>query len=316
MAPYTIRHFLPEDASAVVELQRAYAHRYPGAAVIPGEVYFSPGFEDGQNIFCAVDETGRLCGYAPLYPALIETPGDEPHVIWAEIKTDPAVEPAQPLKDLLFEQVLVRARELAGRVPGHAAHLMFQYLPGETESITFVQGKGSIYAATVFRMVRDLTEEVPGVVCPPGIVLRRWRMESEAEQRAYVQARNECFPEAPVTLKNWQYFMQSPEWAVGAVLTAFDGDQVVGSVAVYWSEAEIRDTGWDVGFTEDIFVRPAWRGRGIARALVSAALVDLKQHGRQAARLEVKAENDQALRLYRSLGYQVVHESRLYRLPV
>jgi hypothetical protein len=47
-------------------------------------------------------------------------------------------------------------------------------------------------------------------------------MESEEEQQAYVQARNEVFSEEPVALADWQTFLQLPSWDPGTTFTAFD----------------------------------------------------------------------------------------------
>jgi ribosomal protein S18 acetylase RimI-like enzyme len=137
-------------------------------------------------------------------------------------------------------------------------------------------------------------------------------MESEAEQQAYVQAHNEAFPEAPLALGDWQHFMKSPQWAAGTSIAAFAGTEIVGSVTVYWDEAENRSREQKVGFTEHIFVRPAWRKCGIARRLILKGLIYLKEHGLHEANLEVLAQNREALRLYEGLGYCVTHESGLY----
>jgi ribosomal protein S18 acetylase RimI-like enzyme len=40
----------------------------------------------------------------------------------------------------------------------------------------------------------------------------------------------------------------------------------------------------------------------------------LKEHGREAAYLEVKASNQRALDLYYRLGYKLIDETRLYVL--
>src|SRR5215207_9957837 len=109
------------------------------------------------------------------------------------------------------------------------------------------------------------------------ITIRPWRMESEAEQQQYVRARNEYFPEAPVGLEEWRYFMQSPQWSVGTTFAAFDGDELAGNVAVFWDEAENQRFGNKMRFTEYIFVRPRWRGKSIARYLICAGLEHLKQ---------------------------------------
>ena len=52
MPSFTIRKFAAEDIPQVMALQQAYQQVYPQATVIPGEVYLSPGFAEGENIFC------------------------------------------------------------------------------------------------------------------------------------------------------------------------------------------------------------------------------------------------------------------------
>jgi ribosomal protein S18 acetylase RimI-like enzyme len=316
MKNITIRPMTMTDMNPLVDLQSAYSAVYPDAPVIPGEVYLSPAFEDGHNLFCAVDERGELAGYAPLYPVLMREPSDLPHTLWTEIKVNPACTAANKIKDHLFERILLRAREVTGEFPEHPARLTFQYFPSETASIQYVLSKGCRYTDSVFTMRRDLSQQICAASPTDGIMIRPWRLESEAEQRQYVQARNECFPEAPVGLEEWQYFMQSPQWSVGTTFAAFDGDELAGNVAVFWDDAENQRSGNGIGFTEYIFVCPRWRGNHIARSLISAGLEHLKQHGLTEAHLEVRAKNSGALRLYADLGYEVIRESRFYVLDL
>ena len=315
MPNFVIRKFTPQDIPQVTALQQAYQRVHPDATVVPGEVYLSPGFEEGENIFCAFDEDGCLQGYAPLFPVLTDDPR-LPHTVWAEVKANPALEAAESVKQLLFERVVQRAREISGAPAGRQARLTFQYFPSETASIEFVTGRGCVYTESVFRMMCDLSEELTGAPPPEQIEVRQWRMESEAEQRAYLQARNEAFPEAPTTLADWQAFLGSASWQDGTSMTAFDGQEVVGSVIAYWDEALSQQIGQKFGFTEYIFVRPGWRKRGIAAYLIYQGLVYLKERGRESAILEVKASNRNALELYERLGYRVVEESRLYVLEL
>jgi ribosomal protein S18 acetylase RimI-like enzyme len=300
----------------VIGLQLAYSAVYPDAPVIPAEQYLSPAFEGGRNVICAIDGDGDLLGYAPLYPVLMREPSDLPHTLWVEVKTNPGFGAPEEIKDQLLEQLLFRAREVTADFPGHPVHLTFQYFPSETASIQYVLSKGCRYTDSVFTMRRDLSLEIPSPSAVDGIVIRPWRMESEAEQQLYVQARNECFPEAPIALGEWQYFMHSPYWSVGTTLAAFQGDELAGNVAVFWDEAENQRTGRKLGFTEYIFVRSEWRGRNIARCLINAGLSHLKQKGLREAHLEVRAKNANALRLYVDLGYEVTRESRFYVLEL
>lgn len=49
----------------MVELQKAYDEVYPDARVMPGELYLSPGFANGGNVFCAFDENQKMAGTLP-----------------------------------------------------------------------------------------------------------------------------------------------------------------------------------------------------------------------------------------------------------
>jgi len=67
-------------------------------------------------------------------------------------------------------------------------------------------------------------------------------------------------------------------------------------------------------FMYDISVRPAWRRRGLARALLTRALADLYERGYEVIRLNTVAEfPTQAWRLYESVGFRVVKEYPRYR---
>lgn len=309
-----IHPFTSTDLPHVEALQQKYAQAYPGASVHPGGLYFSPAFHGGQDVFCAY-EGDRLLAYAPLYLQIVEQgPAKLPHIAWVEIKADPDLPDPRPVKDALYACLRSRMLELTESHKDRPLRMCFEYMPGETEAVAYVQSKGFAYTESVFGMCRDLTAPILDVNPPEGIYLRQWKMESETEQVAYVTAKNECFPEAPVALSEWQYFLSSPMWAVGTSIAAFDGSELVGNVSVYWSDDEIAQSGVKAGYTEYIFVRPAWRGRGIAQAMITEGMRYLKSHGIEQARLEVRAFNEGALGVYKKLGYQVARETRFYAL--
>jgi ribosomal protein S18 acetylase RimI-like enzyme len=316
MIEHQFRNFSYNDVAQVMDLQLAYARSYPNALVIPGEAYLSPGFHGGEDVLCLFDLNGQLLGYAPLFTNLILEANDTPHTVWAEVKVNPGCESPTLLKDLLFEKAVSRAREITREAPEHKTRMIFQYDVTETQSIAYVQSKGSRYAESVFQMRRLLAQEIPLIPQPTGVTVRQWRMDTDAEQREYIRARNEAFPEAPIALEEWQYFLQSPNWEVGNMITAFDGTQVVGSVAVYWDEEENRRFGRKAGHTEYIFVCQGWRKQGIAAYIICEALKYLRDRQLEEAVLEVRALNRKALSLYESLGYQVINESQLFVLEL
>jgi ribosomal protein S18 acetylase RimI-like enzyme len=60
---------------------------------------------------------------------------------------------------------------------------------------------------------------------------------------------------------------------------------------------------------ESVVTDPAWRGRGIARAMLSSILAWAAARGATASCLQVQADNAPALALYRRLGFR----TELYR---
>lgn len=59
---------------------------------------------------------------------------------------------------------------------------------------------------------------------------------------------------------------------------------------------------WTSGWVKDIAVAPAFRRRGVARALMLAIFAEFQRRGLSSVGLGVHVDNDRALRLYRALG--------------
>ena len=66
------------------------------------------------------------------------------------------------------------------------------------------------------------------------------------------------------------------------------------------------------GWVGQIAVARSSRGLGIGRALLVHSLRDLLDEGATSLSLGVEAANEHALGLYRSVGFEVVREWRLY----
>jgi len=99
------------------------------------------------------------------------------------------------------------------------------------------------------------------------------------------------------------------EWALGG---DFDPESLRKRL-LYVAESDGRPVGWaaliargEVGWLEDLWVEPAWIGRGVGRALFEHVAAEARQRG--ARRLEWEAEPN-AQGFYEHLGATYVRDS-------
>ena len=97
---------------------------------------------------------------------------------------------------------------------------------------------------------------------------------------------------------------------------AWEGDHVAGMVLPRVDEAN-RGRDKKRGYTEHVFVRRSWRGRGLAKALLVRSLGVLKEEGMDEAELGVDSENDSgAYGFYQRLGYVTERTDIWLRKPL
>ena len=310
MRAITIRNFKPEDIALVYELNRKYRKAYPETSEVQAEVYNSPEFEGGKNVFCAFDETGALAGYAPVYPCLAEAGSGNQNVLWVDIKADPDFRDKTLLRDMLFEKMTARAVEISNNAPVKNTRICCCYSPKETGIIDFFLSKGFMLTDGIYNLARDLGKPVTVTTIPEGLEIIEWRMETEKERAKYIESYNTVFPEKPWSVEGLEYFMRSDMWVGGTAITAFSGNDIAGSIMLYWApgqtEGERR-----LACTENIFVMPQWRRKGLGSCLIGRGLSYLARHGAKTALLEVRVNNIKALDIYKRMGYTIVKEQKV-----
>lgn len=189
----------------------------------------------------------------------------------------------------------------------------------EKDWIAVLEGGG--YELTrSFNNMRRSTDAVPDFTLPEGLAVKpvapaQLRKIWEA-QRDFNLGLFECVEEnwGEATFEAWA---KAAEGRTGLWQVAWDGDEVAGTVLAHYEEGNTGREGRSRGFTEHIYVRPAWRGRGLASALIARALRALAEAGAKEAELGVDSRNESsAFALYRKLGYETESVDGWYRKPL
>ena len=297
-----IETYTPGLGEAIERLQRRYIAVQPqGSKFVPKEFYSQhPAMESGENVFCAfVDDA--LVGYGALIPTPAEPDSaqDIENTIWIYIRVDPEAGNRAATQEALYEAILEKCREYSRKWRGRKTKMAIGYPEGRQEEIEYFVSKGLERFDALLQMRRDLSEPVQEFELPPGITKRCWRMEGKGEKERYLEVEKRVWPQSPRTVEELTYYFGS--WKGGAAITAFDeSGRIVGSVMAYWY-------GGLHGVTEDVFVAPDWRRKGIAKRLIMEGMKYLWENGIRTAGLEVRESNQPAVRLYQSLGYRVIH---------
>jgi mycothiol synthase len=308
-------HSDPEERS--VELPTGYVVRHPRSrdsapiaeVVVAGDIadFGEPDFTEDDLIddwarprFALDDDawvvsgpTGRIVGYAFVWEA---QPG-------SDVEGDAFVLPeysGRGLGTLLLELMENRTRELAGArtvtLGLYASHV-------NTDKRELLERRGFHSVHSVLRFKIDLANRSPDAVDPPaGIVLRQYAMgDADAVRETMGEAFEGNRRYTPRRLDEWlELRLRHPAFDPGLWRVAECEGRVVGATLVY-------DVG-DTGYLSNVGVRRAWRGKGVAQALVADAFAALRERGQMRVLVSVDADAaPAAIRLYEEAGMRV-HE--------
>jgi len=153
-----------------------------------------------------------------------------------------------------------------------------------------------------YEMAIELTEPPSPAVLPVGLVVDELQ---DGEYRAFYEALSEAFAEHwewyPEPFEKWLERRQGqhrdedgPIWFV-----VRDGDELA---AVTRNDLSVAGG----GYVGAIGVRPAWRGQGLAKALLQRTFAEFWRRGTTRVSLDVDSQNETgAVRLYERVGMKV-----------
>ena len=189
----------------------------------------------------------------------------------------------------------------------------------EKDWITVLESEGYELVRS-FNNMRRSTAGAPDSALPEGIEVRPveasqlrkiWEVQRELNLGVF-----ECVEEnwGEDTFEPWA---REAEGRTALWQVAWAGDEVAGTVLAHYEEGHVGRGGLSRGFTEHIYVRPAWRGRGLASALIARALRALAELRVEEAELGVDSRNESsAFELYRRMGYGTESVDGWYRKPL
>jgi len=164
-------------------------------------------------------------------------------------------------------------------------------------------------------MVRRDLRDIDITPMPPGFTVRPPRPdELRKVWESDVEAFRDHWGFVEQTEADYKRFLEFPHNDTTLWRIAWDGDQVAGQVRSFLDADENDVFGRRRGYTEDISVRRPYRGRGLARSLLSQSLVAVRDRGMEEAALSVHVDNPLgAFRLYESVGFEQVASFGTYR---
>jgi len=315
----TFRHVvMPDDLGAMNGVANA-VRRADGEEWVTSDAQFRAFYENLSNCDPATDvmvveRDGRVVGYgrASWYQDLEGQRLYEP-VAFAHLDQPPE------LLEAVMEAMEVRCREIAATHPAGPKQFQTGASDSAVARVAVLLGRGYEPVRYSFLMVRSDLDDLPDATLPANLEIREVKPEHLRQIfDAEVEAFRDHWGMGLPTEEEYQQFLTDPVqgryelWRV-----AWDGDQVAGAVRGYINEAENEQYGRKRGWVENISVRRPWRRRGLARALIGASIMVLREQGMIDGALGVDTENPSgALRLYESCGFLAVKREATYRKPL
>jgi mycothiol synthase len=261
------------------------------------------------------DAAGLLIGYATV-TASPTFRGDYPVYLEARVRPDHR---DRGLGRALMSWLLERGAELhAEREPAAPAKLVVS-VPERMTSLEALARRAGLQPERWYRdMERSLTD-LPPVEPAPGIALVPYTPDRDDEvRRAHNAAFIEHHGSSERDPETWQsLFTGQRAFRPDLSVLAVEGDVLLGYLLAYVYEADTLATGERRADFGQIGVLPHARGRGVASAVIAAALHAAAANDCQGAALQVDSDNvTGALRLYEKMGFRTTRTRVSWSLAV
>ena len=303
---HTWRPLRSGDAHALFQLEADCAPFHGGTSIASiaerKEKLKQAGDKLTTDTLCAVDSTGRLAA-----AAWVTCDDRFAHEYRAFL--DGRVHPdyrGRGLGSFILQWMETRARQiLSDRKEDRPGVLRIDFYDRSDDALDLFEQHGFCFAFAEEEWRRDLTQAVPVTDLPEGMAVVTWSPQRAA---LFFDVYQDAFRERP-GFPNWSEDTWRHNFSGGTgfrpdlSLLLQRGTEAVG-FAICHVETEGAEERAGVGWIVQMGVRPAWRRRGLGRALLCEVVRGFQADGLGSAALEVNIDNHRAVRLYELLGFE------------
>jgi mycothiol synthase len=181
-----------------------------------------------------------------------------------------------------------------------------EVMTSNRDAIELLERAGYTLDQRYWRMVRDLDgSETPDL--PAGVELRPLRLgpDDRGVYELVAEAMGEVPGNTERSFEEWSGRILGSALAPKLSLVAEAEDRLVGvALCERWEDGD--------GYIDYLAVVGDWRGRGLGRAMLQAAMAGFAQAGLKRGVLWVNGRNESATRLYRNAGMEVAFSADRY----
>jgi mycothiol synthase len=288
-----IRLFRWDDLPAVVDVMNAYSRALGSTGERTIEqvesIWRTPYNHPDRDCFVAVDAGGRITGYS-----IADILDDPFRAIGVYTVPPPNVEAGRALIDAAQEHFL--------RMAGDRAPLIMEWHMSDKDAdgIALLEAEGYQNVRTFYTMRILLDEPIDAPPLPHGFTRRPFTPDQvEALYAAKTEIFRDHWGQGDMSLSEWQADIAQPGFDPTLWWVVLCGDDIAGMLL---SQAHGPEAAW-VGI---LGVKRAYRGRGLAHALLRQCFAEYQRRGWKRVSLGVDSDSlTNAVAVYQRAGMHI-----------